>query len=70
MFSLSEYHRRNPIATKLMGLILLTSSIITLVAVLLQLYTSFNDDIAEMEKAPESGAYQYPALNHQEPLGL
>ncbi len=50
MFNLKNYRRRNPIATKLMALILLTSSIFALVAILLQLYSSFNDDISEMEK--------------------
>lgn len=50
MFNLKDYRRRNPIATKLMALILLTSSIFALVAILLQLYSSFNDDISEMEK--------------------
>lgn len=50
MFNLSDYRRRNPIATKLMALILVTSSIFALMAILLQLYSSFNDDISEMEK--------------------
>ncbi|MAZ87242.1 MAG: hybrid sensor histidine kinase/response regulator [Cellvibrionaceae bacterium] len=50
MFNLKDYRRRNPIATKLMALILLTSSMFALVAILLQLYSSFNDDISEMEK--------------------
>jgi len=48
--NLGEYHRKNPIATKLMGLILLTSSIFALIAILLQLYSSFNDDISALEK--------------------
>jgi len=48
--NLGEYHRKNPIATRLMGLILLTSSIFALIAILLQLYSSFNDDISALEK--------------------
>jgi len=48
--NLGEYHSKNPIATKLMGLILLTSSIFALIAILLQLYSSFNDDVSALEK--------------------
>lgn len=50
MLNLGEYRRKNPIATKLMGLILLSSSLIALIAICLQLYASFNDDITELEK--------------------
>lgn len=42
--------RENPIAARLLGLIIISSSIITLVAVLLQLHSNFNDDIAALEK--------------------
>lgn len=42
--------RENPIAARLLGLILICSSIITLVAVLLQLHSNLNDDIASLEK--------------------
>lgn len=42
--------RENPIAARLLGLIIISSSIVTLVAILLQLHSSFNDDIAALEK--------------------
>lgn len=42
--------RENPIAARLLGLIIISSSIITLIAILLQLHSSFNDDVAELEK--------------------
>ncbi|GAB3111344.1 response regulator [Aestuariicella hydrocarbonica] len=50
MFNLSDYRRRNPIATKLMVLILLTSSLFALGGTLLQLYYSYHDDVSELEK--------------------
>ena len=50
MFNLGEYARKNPIATKLIGLILVSSLLIALVAIGLQLYASFRDDISELEK--------------------
>lgn len=42
--------RENPIAARLLGLIIISSSIITLVAILLQLHSNFNDDVAALEK--------------------
>lgn len=42
--------RENPIAARLLGLIIISSSIITLIAILLQLHSNFNDDIAALEK--------------------
>jgi len=42
--------RENPIAARLLGLIIISSSIVTLVAILLQLHSNFNDDIAALEK--------------------
>lgn len=42
--------RENPIAARLLGLIIISSSIITLIAILLQLHSSFNDDVASLEK--------------------
>lgn len=50
MLDLTRYTRENPIAARLLGLILLSSSLIALVAILLQLHASFNDDIAALEK--------------------
>ncbi|MDO3387608.1 response regulator [Gilvimarinus sp. SDUM040013] len=50
MLSFSNYARENPIATRLLGLIILCSSLITLIAIILQLYASFNDDISSLEK--------------------
>ncbi|TQV69618.1 response regulator [Exilibacterium tricleocarpae] len=50
MLNLTRYSRENPIATKLLGLIVLSSSIIALIAILLQLYVSFNDDVSALEK--------------------
>ncbi len=42
--------RENPIAARLLGLIIISSSIITLIAILLQLHSNFNDDVAALEK--------------------
>jgi signal transduction histidine kinase/CheY-like chemotaxis protein len=50
MPNIKNYMRENPIAARLLGLIIISSSIITLVAVLLQLHSNFNDDIAALEK--------------------
>jgi len=50
MFNLTRYRRENPIATKLLGLIVLSSSIMALIAILLQLYASFHDDVDALEK--------------------
>ncbi|MCP8900401.1 response regulator [Gilvimarinus xylanilyticus] len=50
MLAISRYTRNNPIAARLLGLIILCSSLITLIAIVLQLYTSFNDDISALEK--------------------
>jgi len=50
MLNITRYSRENPIATKLLGLIILSSSIIALLAILLQLYSSFQDDVAALEK--------------------
>ncbi|UTF59285.1 response regulator [Gilvimarinus sp. DA14] len=50
MPSFARYTRDNPIAARLLGLIILCSSLITLIAIVLQLYTSFNDDVSSLEK--------------------
>jgi len=50
MPNIRNYMRENPIAARLLGLIIISSSIITLVAILLQLHSNFNDDIAALEK--------------------
>ncbi|HSC69332.1 MAG TPA: response regulator, partial [Cellvibrio sp.] len=50
MPNIRTYMRENPIAARLLGLIIISSSIITLVAILLQLHSNFNDDIAALEK--------------------
>lgn len=50
MLSITRYFRDNPIAARLLGLIILCSSAITLVAILFQLYTSYHDDVASLEK--------------------
>ncbi len=50
MPNIRTYMRENPIAARLLGLIIISSSIVTLVAILLQLHSSFNDDIAALEK--------------------
>lgn len=47
---LTRYARNNPIATRLLGLIVLCSSLITLIAILLQLYASFNEDVHSLEQ--------------------
>lgn len=50
MLNIARYSRENPIATKLLGLILLSSSLIAMIAILLQLYVSFQDDVSALEK--------------------
>jgi signal transduction histidine kinase/DNA-binding response OmpR family regulator len=50
MPNIRTHMRENPIAARLLGLIIISSSIITLVAILLQLHSNFNDDIAALEK--------------------
>lgn len=50
MLRITRYARENPIATRLLGLIILCSSLITLIAILLQLYSSFHDDVSALEK--------------------
>ncbi|MDQ2076600.1 response regulator [Marinimicrobium sp. ABcell2] len=45
MLKTMRYTRENPIATRLLGLIILSSSAITLVAILMQLYATFHDDV-------------------------
>jgi len=50
MLNLRRYARENPIAFRLLGLILVSSSLITLFAILLQLYGNFSDDVSSLEK--------------------
>ncbi|MDO6748088.1 response regulator [Gilvimarinus sp. 1_MG-2023] len=50
MLSFFKYARENPIATRLLGLIIICSSLITLIAIIFQLYASFNDDVSSLEK--------------------
>ncbi|AFU99447.1 response regulator [Simiduia agarivorans] len=50
MFSFSRYRRENPIATRLLALIILSSSLMALIAILFQLYVSFHDDIDALNK--------------------
>jgi signal transduction histidine kinase/DNA-binding response OmpR family regulator len=50
MLNLRRYARENPIAFRLLGLIVVSSSLITLFAILLQLYSNFHDDVSSLEK--------------------
>jgi signal transduction histidine kinase/CheY-like chemotaxis protein len=50
MLNIRRYMRENPIAARLLGLIIISSSVVTLLAVLLQLHGNFNDDVAALEK--------------------
>jgi len=50
MLNIRRYARDNPIAFRLLGLIVVSSSLITLFAILLQLYGNFNDDVSALEK--------------------
>lgn len=50
MFNIRRYSRENPIAFRLLGLIVVSSSMITLFAILLQLYGNFHDDVSSLEK--------------------
>lgn len=47
---LRQYYRENPLAFRLMGAILLVSSVITLFAVLLLLAKEFDDGVTDMER--------------------
>lgn len=50
MLNIRRYSRENPIAFRLLGLIVVSSSLITLFAILLQLYGNFHDDVSSLEK--------------------
>jgi len=50
MINFANYSKENPIATKLLGLIVLSSSLMALVAILLQLYSNFVSDKDELDK--------------------
>jgi signal transduction histidine kinase/CheY-like chemotaxis protein len=50
MLNIRRYARDNPIAFRVLGLIVVSSSLITLFAILLQLYVNFNDDVSSLEK--------------------
>lgn len=50
MSKLRDYRHRNPIATRLMALILLTSTLFAIGGTLLQLYYSYHDDVSELRK--------------------
>src|SRR4051812_9892585 len=50
MLKTNRYTRKNPIAFRLLGLIVVSSSIVTLFAILLQLYGNFHDDVSALEK--------------------
>ena len=49
MFNFTRYRRDNPIATRLLGLIILCSSVIALISIALQLYSNFRDDVDALE---------------------
>lgn len=46
----THYMRDNPIVTRLLGLIIISSSVITLLAIFLQLHSNFKDDVTALEK--------------------
>jgi signal transduction histidine kinase/CheY-like chemotaxis protein len=46
----THYMRDNPIVARLLGLIIISSSVITLIAIFLQLHGNFNDDKKTLEK--------------------
>jgi hypothetical protein len=46
----THYMRDNPIVARLLGLIIISSSVITLIAIFLQLHGNFNDDKKSLEK--------------------
>ena len=50
MLNIKRYMRENPIVARLLGLIIISSSVITILAILLQLHSNFNDDVAALEK--------------------
>lgn len=50
MLNIRRYSRENPIAFRLLGLIIVSSSLITLFAILFQLYGNFHDDVSALEK--------------------
>lgn len=47
---LTQYMRDNPIVTRLLGLIIISSSVITLLAIFLQLHGNFQDDMDTLGK--------------------
>ncbi|MYM63519.1 response regulator [Pseudomaricurvus sp. HS19] len=49
MLNIRHYSRRNPIATRLMVLILLISTLLAAAVVCLQVYLAYEDDMAELE---------------------
>ena len=64
MIKFSEYRKQNPIATQLLGLIILSSSIITLIAIVLQLYSNFEDDKQALDRRIDDViASSLPALS-------
>lgn len=46
----SHYMRENPIVARLLGLIIISSSVITLLAIFLQLHSIFKDDVTALER--------------------
>ena len=50
MINIRRYARENPISFRLLGLIVVSSSLITLFTILLQLYGNFHDDVSALEK--------------------
>jgi signal transduction histidine kinase/CheY-like chemotaxis protein len=50
MSDVRGYIRENPIAARLLGLIIISSSIITFIAILLQLHQNFSGDVNALEK--------------------
>lgn len=50
MLSFTRYRRENPIAAQLLTLIIISSSVMALIAILIQLYVSFHDDIDALDK--------------------
>ncbi len=49
MLDFKQYHRKNPIATKLMVLILVVIALTGIATTLAQLYMSYNNDISDLE---------------------
>jgi len=53
MFNIRQYRKENPISTRLLGTILLLSGFVASIAIAIQLYSSFSDDVSMLDQRIE-----------------